>query len=187
MEISRRGLLKASAVGSVGIAGCASQGGGEATPSDPPTPTETKTPTPTPQPTLYEEGDKDEMLLEAGDFPDGWKQRDSGELDAVFLSENETRAILLAVGIFESVEEAEEEFDLEKQGFNDPNEYPIGDEAFWAERSDNARTYFRHLNALGLVWGSRESTMGDVVPDPDGSQHYAQEMYEKWEAIDTSR
>jgi len=186
MKSSRRGLLKASAVGSMGIAGCAGQERQEATPAGTRTPTETETPTPTPQPTLYEESDKDEMLLEVGDFPDGWKKIDSGEFDAVFISQDETIGVLTADGIYEIVGEAEEEFDLDKQGFNDPNEYPIGDEAFWAERSDNARTYFRHLNAIGGVLSSRESSMGDVVPDPDRSQGYAQEMYKKWETLNAS-
>jgi len=201
MKISRRGVLKVSAVGSVSIAGCLNQGDGGDNPADTetptptetdaptltetPTPTETETPTPTPQPALYSEGDREEMIPSVEIFPDGWKEGDAGEdWEGAFSNESETILVLMGIRINETVEEAKQGFEREKQGFSEPNDYPIGDEGFWAERPDNARTYFRHSNAIGLVVGARESGL-ELVPDPGRSQNYAEEMYEHWGTLDT--
>jgi hypothetical protein len=114
-------------------------------------------------------------------FPDGWKESDTEEWDGAFANEDETIVILFSIGIADSIEEAEEAYEGIREGY-DANEYSLGDEAFWAERADNARLTVRLRNAVGQVVASRYSS-GEAVPDPGRAQTYGAEMVDRWREI----
>lgn len=150
-------------------------------PTDTPTQTETPTPTPTPEPALYDPSDKDRMIPPLDVFPDGWVEQDSEEWDGAFSNEEETIAVLMAVRVAETVEDAKARYQ-DALARSDSNEYSLADEAFWTERADNARATFRHSNALGQCVGARQSGV-NLVPDIGRAQHYAEEMFDHWQTI----
>lgn len=130
----------------------------------------------------YEEGDRDGMVLTIDAFPDGWTRDDdfNENFDASYLSEDESVVVLARVEIEDSVDAAKESFESSESGTRDPQDYDIGDEAFWDTRNDEyAATVFRHSNAVGQVAALRESGT-EVVPDQSRSQEYAQKMFEQW-------
>lgn len=200
MNVGRRDLLKVGAVGIGAFAGCTESPNdegetGESEPSsteandEPETEESEPQPEPeteeeTPEPALYSESDREGMIPGVDIFPDGWKEADPGEeWDAGFSNEDETILVGLGIRIEDTVDGAKEEFEKAKAGF-EANDYPIADEAFWAERADNARTFFRHSNAMGQAVAGRQSGDG-MIPDTGRAQRYAEEMYNHWETLDT--
>lgn len=131
----------------------------------------------------YEEGSKEDLLLEVDAFPNDWHRDDeiNENFDACFTNEDESIIVLLSVEIEEGIEEAEKSFESSKSGFRDPQEIDIGEEAFWDTQNDEvAFTIFRHSNALGQAVAARQSGM-DINPDQSRSQKYAREMYDNWQ------
>lgn len=130
----------------------------------------------------YTASDKPQMLLTVRDFPSDWHKMPDDynpNFDVEFANEDESILVLVDIDIAESVESAKEIYDRSRAGTRDPQEYDIGDEAFWAEQQDLARTIFRHSNAVGEAVALRESGTR-VVPDPQRSQDYARKMFQKW-------
>lgn len=140
-------------------------------------------PEPEPEPALYDESDKEDMLLGVEAFPDGWKEVDLEEnWDAAFSNESETIAVLLSIEVLPTVEDAKGSYDSAEESFQ-TNDYTLGDEAFWTDRPDNSRTIFRHSNAIGQAVGTRELSNGEVVPDSLRAQDAASKMFERWQSI----
>lgn len=131
----------------------------------------------------YSEDDHEDLLLSEEDFPDDWHRDDefNENFDAVFLDEDETTVVLVLVEIEDDVEEAEESFEQSESGAEDPSDYDIGDEAYWATQNDEiAVTQFRHSNAVGQVAATTLSGL-EMNPDQNRSQQHAQEMFDGWE------
>lgn len=133
---------------------------------------------------LYNEGDHKDLLLTLDDFPEGWTRDDelNENFDAVFLNDDRTILVMPLVEIEPDIEAAKENYQQSIAGTRDPQDYPLGDEAFWDTRNDEiAVTLFRHSNAVGQVAALRESGM-EVVPDQSRSQQYAEAMFKHWES-----
>jgi len=188
MNVGRRDFLSLGAVGGGALAGCIGLPNGEdEAAEDEPSPTATNEPETeeeTPEPALYSEDDREEMIPSGDIFPEGWGEVDNEDWEAAYNNEDGTIFVLFDVAIANTVEEAKQGFERLRQRY-DPNEYPVADEGFWAERADNARTIFRHSNAIGQAAAGRESNF-EIVPDPGRSQRYAEEMYARWQALDTT-
>jgi hypothetical protein len=131
----------------------------------------------------YEDVSKEDMLLSASDFPEGWRRNDSlnDNFDAAFQDSDGTVFVLLSVSLFDEVSAAEDGFEDARSGFRDPQDIDIGDEAFWDTRNDEfAFTIFRHSNANGSSVSIRQSGL-EVVPDQNRSQNYAGKMFQHWQ------
>jgi len=153
-------------MGAVAITGCSQLTGGDDGPA------------------YGEDLSKEDLLLLGSDFPDGWYRDDSinDNFDAVFLSEDDSIIVMLSVGIRDSVDQAKSDFEDTRDGFRDPQEIDIGDEAFWDTREQAAYATVRHSNALGQAVSGRESGT-ELLPDPARAQTYAGEMYDHWQSL----
>lgn len=121
-------------------------------------------------------------MLTIDDFPDGWVRDDqvNENFDGVFLNEDETIVVLTAVQVLEDVSTAEDEFQNSRSGFRDPQDYDLGDEAFWDTRNEElAFTIFRASNAMGQAASLRQSGM-ETQPDTQRAQNYAETMYDNY-------
>lgn len=161
------------------LAGCSSNGGGDDGGGDGNSTTDQQEQGP-----LYEESDKEDMLLSVDDFPDGWTGtsstgQDGGDRD--FTNDAKLEYVTVSVNIYGDVAAAEDEFEQARAGFFETNDYPIGDEAFWATRNPGAFTMFRHSNADGRVVAGTAGV--ESGPNQANSQEYAEVMYEKWENL----
>jgi hypothetical protein len=133
---------------------------------------------------IYDPAEKDALIPPAETFPDDWRRNDeqNEEFEAVFINENGTIAVLIEIGVAESVEEAREAFEDSKALYRDPQDLDIGDEAFWDTRDSQARTYFRHSNAIGVVRAVRQTGI-EIEPDVSRSQNYAFDMFNHWKSV----
>lgn len=168
-ELDRRQCLTVTgAMLSAGLAGCSSITGGDGGGGPD-----------------YETDQKEELLLSAEVFPDGWVRNDeiNENFDAVFANEDESIVVLTTVEIGEDSGEAKDAYDSAESGFSNTNEIDIGNKAFWATRNEEiAYTIFRHSNALGQSAALRESG-AEIQPDQSRSQEYAREMYQSWQDL----
>lgn len=133
----------------------------------------------------YDSSQAEEMLLSVDAFPDGWKRKDelNTDFDRVFISGNQSRAVLLKIDILEKVGKAKENFQASKSEYSDPQNIDIGKEAFWDTQNEEiAYTIFRDSNAIGQVAALQISGAGSK-PDKQKSQKYAREMYRHWQAL----
>lgn len=159
----------------------------EDTPTEEDTPEETPTEEDTPEETpteeaLYNQGQEDELLLPIEAFPEGWTRDEerNPDFDVVYMNEDETNAVLIVVGIAETVEQARESFEDGKATYRDPQELDFADQAYWDTRDSQAITTFRHSNAIGQVRGIQETGV-EIEPAVNLSQTYAVELFEHWQ------
>lgn len=132
----------------------------------------------------YEDVERSEFLLEESDFPDEWVRNDqlNDNFDAVFTSEDESIAVLLSIGIHDTVDSAKEDYDSSFESFREPEEMSFADEAFWDTRNDLAFTIYRDSNLLGQAAALRESGV-EVQPDQARAQQYSKDMYDHWQSL----
>lgn len=133
---------------------------------------------------IYDPAEKDALIPPAETFPDDWRRNDeqNEEFEAVFINADGTIAVLIEIGVGESEEEAREAFGDSKALYRDPQDIDIGDEAFWDTRDSQARTYFRHSNAVGVVRAVRQTGV-EIEPDVSRSQNYAFDMFDHWKSV----
>ena len=133
---------------------------------------------------IYDPAEKDALIPPAETFPDDWRRNDeqNEEFEAVFINSDGTIAVLIEIGVAESVGEAREAFEDSKALYRDPQDLDIGDEAFWDTRDSQARTYFRHSNAIGVVRAVRQTGI-EIEPDVSRSQNYAFDMFDHWKSV----
>lgn len=128
----------------------------------------------------YEDVSAEETIPPVSVFPSGWSRNDeyNENFEAAFLNEDETIFVFFEALMHDTVDAAKESYQSTIEGFREPQEMSIGDEAFWDTQNDEtASTFFRDSNFLGGTTSARQSGM-ELVPDQSRSQKYAREMYE---------
>jgi len=121
------------------------------------------------------------MILGVEVFPDDWEQIENKNWDAAFENSDQTIVVLIAISIRSSVPAARRRFDRLQERY-EANELSFADEAFWAERPDNAQTMFRHSNAIGECLSARKVKSG-WIPAITRSQVYAADLFEQWGSL----
>ena len=92
-----------------------------------------------------------------------------------------TVAVMIHYELFKDSEAASESYAESAQKFENTNDLDdLGDEAFWAERPDNARCFIRDGNLLLQDVAARQSGL-DVVPDQSRAIDYAAAALNYWQ------
>jgi len=128
---------------------------------------------------------QEDLLLPVSRFPQGWRRDDNfnDNWDTTYLNSGETIVILADAEYYETVEGAKSLMQSGRESVQNPNDMSVGDDAFWAIRSDDvALCYVRDSNVAAGLGAVRQSGF-ETVPDQTRAQRYGREFYDYWQTL----
>ena len=132
----------------------------------------------------YEEGNKDELLPDevGSDWPDQDLESNhdfNTNFDRSFVTPEEDLFILMKAEIEETVSDAEDSYESSNATVNDPNDFPLADEAYIHDDGEVAVCLWRKSNAVGQVLAARTSGL-ELRPDRQRATAYAERIYAEY-------